>query len=124
MKVSVDKAHKGQRIIVYATDDADRISEMQQLLGKGFDVRSLSDIGCDLSNPIKGKLDKHTAIADAKYVKKYYGFDVISYGLFGSDTDEQVFAVIEGNYDAQEYQSHTFSDISQVQRYLTSDTSK
>lgn len=67
-----------KKTIVFATNNAHKLDEVRAILGDGFDIRSLSDIGCNADIPETGSTFQENAQIKAQYVKKYYGFDCIA----------------------------------------------
>lgn len=86
-------------IIVYATDDADRLTVIRGLLGGQYDIRSLHDVGCisEEELPDAHESVEESAHSKAKYVNKFYGFDVFAESIEG---DRHVFFLIykKGSY--------------------------
>lgn len=118
MKVNVDKQYQNQRTIVFATNNTEKLDEMRRILGDGYDVRSLHDIGCETDKIVNYDILSTFAEAQAKYVKKYYGFDTIAQGFMQDGSDETGFVIVEGNYDAPEYIINKLHFITQVKEYL------
>ena len=101
-----------KRIIVRAIDNEELIQEAQTVLGDKYDVRSLIDIGCDVSKPFNAAILQKNALQRASFVKKYYGFDA-----FASDEDGHIVLVL-GAYDAPEYDIHHFTSIEEMREYI------
>lgn len=118
MKVSNGRGVKDKHTIVFATNNREKLDEMQRVLGEGYDVRSLHDIGCETDKIVNYDILSTFAEAKARYVKKYYGFDVIAQGLLQDGSDEVGFVTVEGDYDAPEYTVNKFAFITQVKEYL------
>lgn len=118
MKTTNAKGVKSRHIVVYATDDQALASEAQAVLGEAFDVRTLADVGCDTKQPINAVLNDGEAKFKACHVKKFYGFD-----SFAKKADGQ-FVVVQGDYDALEYDIHENVSIEQVKSLLTNNGKK
>ncbi len=118
LKVSAGKDFKNKSILVYATNDPNKIKDMQELLGEAFDVRSLQDIGCDETFSIKNSTTTRNAVEKGKYVKRYFGFDVIAQGPVSDNNDEVSFVLVQGAYDAKEYTISTFHFATQLKDFL------
>lgn len=63
------------RSIVFATNNAHKLAEFRQMLGRRFDVLSLADIGCHDDIPETGDSFEENALQKARWVKDRYGYD-------------------------------------------------
>jgi XTP/dITP diphosphohydrolase len=70
--------------LVFATNNAHKAYEIEQILGSGWEVKTLKDIGCladieETEDTLEGN-----ALLKARYVKEHYGYDCFSEdtGLF------------------------------------------
>lgn len=63
------------RSIVFATNNAHKLAELRQMLGRRFDVLSLADIGCHDDIPETGDSFEENALQKARWVKDRYGYD-------------------------------------------------
>lgn len=80
---------KGQKpIIVFATNNANKLREARQILGNRFEVRSLKEVGCMASLPETHNTLEENAMEKARYIKQFYGFD-----CFADDTGLEVSAL-------------------------------
>ena len=80
---------KGQKpIIVFATNNANKLKEVRAILGDRFEVRSLKEVGCTASLPETHATLEENAMEKARYIKKYYGFN-----CFADDTGLEVEAL-------------------------------
>lgn len=80
---------KGQKpIIVFATNNEHKLTEVRQILADKFEVRSLKEVGCDIELPETHNTLRENALEKAQYVRKYYGFD-----CFADDTGLEVDAL-------------------------------
>lgn len=75
-------------ILVFATNNAHKAREIEQILGGSYQVKTLKDIGCledieETEDTLEGN-----ALLKARYVKKHYGFD-----CFSEDTGLEVEAL-------------------------------
>ena len=61
--------------IVFATNNEHKLSEIRTILGDGFEVLSLKDIGCDVDIPETGKTLEDNALLKAQYVYDNYHID-------------------------------------------------
>lgn len=85
MKTKVE----GQKpIIVFATNNENKLREVRQILEDRYEVRSLKEIGCNAELPETHDTLMENALQKALYVKKYYGFD-----CFADDTGLEVTAL-------------------------------
>ena len=71
-----------------ATNNAHKLEEVRQILGSGFTVKSLSDIGCTDDIPETADTIEGNALAKALYVHEHYGVD-----CFADDTGLEVDAL-------------------------------
>ncbi|MDD7318458.1 MAG: non-canonical purine NTP diphosphatase [Prevotella sp.] len=74
--------------IVFATNNKNKLSEIRRILGAGFEVVSLAEIGCDEDIPETGTTLTDNAIQKAQYVFEKYG-----YSCFADDTGLEVDAL-------------------------------
>ena len=74
--------------IVFATNNRHKLEEIRQILGRAFEVLSLSDIGCDVDIPETGATLEENALLKAQYVFDHYHTDV-----FADDTGLEVDAL-------------------------------
>lgn len=77
-----------KKVIVFATNNAHKLSEVRQILGERYDVRSLKEIGCDVDLPETHETLQENALQKAEYIKEHYGFD-----CFADDTGLEVTAL-------------------------------
>lgn len=74
--------------IVFATNNKNKLSEIREILGSGFEVMSLAEIGCHEDIPETGDTLLDNAIQKARYVFDKYGYD-----CFADDTGLEVDAL-------------------------------
>lgn len=67
--------------IVFATNNAHKLSEIKKIMGDEWNVLSLSDIGCHEDIPETADTLRGNAEIKARYVKEHYGYD-----CFADDT--------------------------------------
>lgn len=67
--------------IVFATNNPNKVYEVQLLLPKNIKILSLKDIGCTVDIPETANTLEGNAILKANYVTEHYGFD-----CFADDT--------------------------------------
>ena len=100
--------------IVFATNNAHKLQEVRQILGDGFHVVGLKEIGCTEDIPEDAETLEGNALAKARYVKEHYGLD-----CFADDTGLEVealggnpgvhtarYAELFGQHDADASLSH------------------
>lgn len=63
------------KTLVFASNNAHKLEEIRSILGDVYEVRSLSDIGCDADIPETGDTFEANALQKAMYVKEHYGLD-------------------------------------------------
>ena len=74
--------------IVFATNNQHKLEEIRQILGPGFEVLSLADIGCHEDIPETGDTLMENALQKADYVFRKYHYD-----CFADDTGLEVDAL-------------------------------
>lgn len=74
--------------IVFATNNAHKLSEIKSILGSSIEIVSLSDIGCTVDIPETGKTLEENARIKAAYVFEHYGLS-----CFADDTGLEVEAL-------------------------------
>jgi len=74
--------------LVFATNNAHKAREVEQILGPGFEIKTLKDIGClEEIEETEPSLEGN-ALLKARYVKEKYGYD-----CFSEDTGLEVDAL-------------------------------
>lgn len=76
------------KVLVFATHNANKAKEIQQIVGEGFTVKTLSDIGCNEDIAETGSTLEENASIKSKYVYDTYGLD-----CFADDTGLEVEAL-------------------------------
>lgn len=71
--------------LVFATNNLNKIKEVQSLIPKGIKLLSLKDIGCLEDIPETQKTIEGNAMQKAAYIKEHYGYD-----CFADDTGLEV----------------------------------
>lgn len=66
------------REIVFATNNAHKLQELRQMIGKTYQVLGLADIGCHEDIPETAGTIEGNALMKARYVKDKYGYDCFS----------------------------------------------
>ena len=74
--------------IVFATNNAHKLEEVAAILGNGYEVLSLREIGCDADIPETSDTVAGNALQKATYVKEHYG-----YNCFADDSGLEVDAL-------------------------------
>lgn len=74
--------------LVFATNNAHKLDEMRHILGPGFEVVSLAEIGCHDDIPETADTFEGNALQKAHWVKDHYGLD-----CFADDTGLEVTAL-------------------------------
>lgn len=75
-------------MIVFATNNAHKLEELQQMLGDEMEIRGLSQIGCTEDVPETAGTLEGNARMKADYVKEHYGLD-----CFADDTGLEIDAL-------------------------------
>lgn len=74
--------------LVFATNNAHKLSEVRQILGERFEVVGLNDIGCHEDIPETAETLEGNALQKVRYVKEHYALD-----CFADDTGLEVEAL-------------------------------
>lgn len=74
--------------IVFATNNAHKLSEVRRIVGDRFEILSLADIGCHDDIPETADTLEGNALIKARWVKERYGYD-----CFADDTGLMVDAL-------------------------------
>jgi len=74
--------------IVFATNNRNKLSEIQEIVGNDFRIVSLADIGCHVDIPETGATLEENALQKARYVWEHYHMSV-----FADDTGLEVEAL-------------------------------
>lgn len=74
--------------LVFASNNANKIKEIQQLVPPQIQILSLKDIGCDVDIPETADTIEGNAILKADYVTKHYG-----YACFADDSGLEIDAL-------------------------------
>lgn len=74
--------------LVFATNNANKLKEVQALVPERIELLSLKDIGCFEDIPETQNTIEGNAIQKAKYIKEHYGLD-----CFADDTGLEVVAL-------------------------------
>lgn len=74
--------------LVFATNNAHKTREIEQILGPGFSIKTLKDIGCFEDIEETEATLEGNALLKARYVKEKYGYD-----CFSEDTGLEVDAL-------------------------------
>lgn len=72
---------ENKRKIVFATNNDHKLSEIRKIMGEGWQILSLSDIGCNEDIEETADTLKGNAEIKARYIKDHYGYD-----CFADDT--------------------------------------
>ena len=85
----IDKKTMGEKKkLVFATNNAHKLRELREILGTGYELLSLADIGCHEDIPEDGATLEENSLAKAQYVFDHYGYD-----CFADDTGLEVDAL-------------------------------
>lgn len=74
--------------IVFATNNKNKLHEIREILGDGFEIVSLNDIGCHEDIPETGNTLEENALQKARYIHDKYHID-----CFADDTGLEVEAL-------------------------------
>lgn len=93
--------------LVFATNNPNKIREVQELLGDRYNFLSLKDVGCHEELPETSPTIEGNALQKARYLHQHYGHD-----CFSEDTGLEVVAlkgapgVITAHYAGPERDAH------------------
>lgn len=76
------------QILVFATNNAHKAQEVQQILGPDFQIKTLKEIGCLIDIPETENTLEGNALLKARYVRDNFGLD-----CFSDDSGLEVFAL-------------------------------
>ena len=74
--------------LVFATNNRHKLQEVAAMLGDGYELLTLADIGCDADIPETADTFSGNALQKAYYVKEHFGLD-----CFADDTGLEVNAL-------------------------------
>lgn len=74
--------------LVFATNNENKLVEVQAIVGDRFRIRSLADIGCDVDIPETGDTFEENAAQKTEYLISQYGYD-----CFGDDSGLEVLSL-------------------------------
>lgn len=80
--------NRPNRVLVFATQNADKLKEVRSLMPQGIELLSLSDIGCDEELPETGNTLDKNALQKAQYIFEKYGMN-----CFSDDTGLEVYSL-------------------------------
>lgn len=92
--------------IVFATNNAHKLSEIRSILGDEYEILSLRDINCDVDIPETASTLEGNAEIKVRYIKEHFGYD-----CFADDTGLEVNAlngapgVFSARYAGEEHDS-------------------
>jgi XTP/dITP diphosphohydrolase len=95
------------RTLVFATHNAHKAREVEQILGSGYTIKTLTDIGCHTEIPETADTLEGNALIKARHVRDGYGHD-----CFSEDTGLEVHAldgapgVITARYAGEQRSAH------------------
>lgn len=75
-------------LLVFATNNANKAREIEHILGPGFQIKTLPDIGCTAEIEETEDTLEGNALLKARYVKSRFGYD-----CFSEDTGLEVMAL-------------------------------
>ena len=75
--------------LVFATNNKNKLKEVQQMLPESIELITLEDIGCLEDIPETGNTIEENSLLKAKYIKEKYNYDV-----FADDTGLEVKSVL------------------------------
>ena len=76
------------KVLVFATNNPNKAREVEDILGPGYTVKTLKEIGCEVDIAETADTLEGNALLKAQYVKTNYGFD-----CFSEDTGLEVTAL-------------------------------
>lgn len=77
-RVSPVNKTESRHKVVFATNNAHKLEEAREILGEGYIVFGLQDIGCQEDIPETGATLEENALIKARYVSEKYGYDCLA----------------------------------------------
>lgn len=111
IKVRDSKETSKLPILVIASTDENQIEEVRQRLHNRFQIRSLHEIGCEISHPIHQDILSTDALTRARCIKYYYGYDCIARDL---NNPELPVILITGKAAANDYKVQRFARLEEL----------
>ncbi len=101
--------------IVFATNNKNKLHEIREILGDGFEIVSLNDIGCHEDIPETGNTLEENALQKARYIHDKYHID-----CFADDTGLEVEALggAPGVYSARYAEGTDHNSEANMQKLL------
>jgi len=101
--------------LVFATNNEHKLTEIREIIGDSFHVKSLKDIGCFDDIPETADTLEGNALLKARYVKQRYGYD-----CFADDTGLEIKALnnAPGVFSAR-YAGEAKDSSANIRRVLT-----
>ncbi|MDI9311919.1 MAG: non-canonical purine NTP pyrophosphatase, partial [Limnohabitans sp.] len=101
--------------LVFASNNQNKIKEIQQLVSNSIEILSLKDINCTEDIPETGQTIEENAILKANYISKKYG-----YNCFADDSGLEIDFLngAPGVYSAR-YAGDDKNDANNIQKVLT-----
>ncbi|MEO8774374.1 MAG: non-canonical purine NTP diphosphatase [Gelidibacter sp.] len=100
--------------LVFATNNLNKLKEVQSLIPKNIHLLSLEDIGCFEDVPETQNTIEGNAVQKAEYIKKHYGYD-----CFADDTGLEVEALNgEPGVDSAHYAGEQRNSEDNIQKTL------
>lgn len=62
-------------VLVFATNNAHKVEEVQAMVGEAFELKSLADIGCDVDVEETGTTFVANASIKSRYIHEHYGLN-------------------------------------------------
>ena len=66
------------KTLVFATNNLHKLEEVQSIIGNSFQLKSLSDIGCQADIPETGTTFEHNASQKSRYIFEHFQTDCFS----------------------------------------------
>ena len=88
MHVDSSASNSSKPVLVFATHNANKVRELQEMLGDTYEIRSLTDIGCHEEIVEDAPTLEGNAQIKARHVVEHYGLD-----CFADDTGLEVDAL-------------------------------
>lgn len=118
MKVKENHNALKRRVLVVVSNDDEEYESMKAIFGNEYDVRSLDDIGCDVTKPVNDDILSSNAPLKAKFVKRFYGFDSIATGKTLNDSSKLIYAIATGDAVMGKVDVNKFNTIEEAKTFL------
>lgn len=98
--------------LVCCSNNTTKIASAAHVMGDGYEIRSLLDIGCDTRQTFNAPVLELHGSERVAFIKRYFGFDA-----FYADRDGKVW-LAEGDFTNTDYVYHSFASLEEMKAYF------